>query len=383
MRNLPYWKLLARHLRVWRRARLPSIDGRRILCNDFEEDFTEGDSAEYEISKDEEIWPDPKTPPERGTSTGILDLPRELRDHLISYLSPSSAVALKLSCRTLYHSGPALPVLSYLARKTPESRYEWTLMQERLGRCTGKLACSGCRTLHDVSLFASKEREKKAEYRLCAGRHRVLYLTPDRFLPFCHFEQICYYLLRDPRYLTYAYGWFCYHYDGELFELPPSSGDVGRFPLHGHYHWTKRSKGMISLASYLTIRLESVDPAAQSCRSISSELQKFPFTLCRHITSATHGIAKAIHEAQRLRMCKSKKRRRVYLNCSYCDCKPRVEINNACKAVIIYARRSVGKGSPTDPAWLEQTESIAPVYLQDSNCSAETTNTEIATFIGV
>ena len=357
---------MLRHLRVKRRARHPSLDRPTTFSDDFLEDSLDGISTVCTISVDEETLPAIIMAPEPCTSPGILDLPRELRDHLISYLTPASAVALKLSCRTLYHSGPALPILSYLARKTPESRYEWTLMQERLGRCDGKLICSGCRALHDAELFTIQEREKKAEYRLCTGRRRVLYLTPNRFIPFCHFEKIGGHLLRDKRYFTYAYGWFCYRQDGKFYELSPTSGALGRFPLQGHYHWTKHSKGVISLSAYLTIRMASIDAEVQTCASIYTELQKFPFTLCRHLTSATPAIAKAVHEAQRRRMCETKKKRRVHVQCAYCDCKPRVEIHDACKAVVIYARRSVGNGSATSPEWLGQAEYISPLFLSKS-----------------
>ena len=366
MHDLPSWKSVGRHLRVKWRIRQPSVDRPRTPSDNFQETILKGISTRYEISRNGETLPAPKTSLEQGLSIGILDLPRELRDHLISYLPPSSAVALKLSCRTLYHSGPALPILSYLARKNPESRYEWTLMQERLGRYDGKLVCSGCKIPHDVWFFTLEERRKKAEDRLCTGRGRVLYLTPNRFIPFCHFEKISRHLLRDKRYFTYAYGWFCYHQNGRLYELPPSAADIARFPVQGHYHWTKHSKGLISMSAYLTVRMESVDAKAQTCASISLELQKFPFTLCRHIKSSTRILAKAVHEAQRRRMCETNKRRRVYVQCSYCDCKPRLEVNNACKALVIYARRSVGRGSATAPEWLEQAEDIPPSDLWDS-----------------
>lgn len=341
---------------IKRSVRQPSIDCPGTPFNDFEGKAIKGSSTVCEVSKNENALPAPEVLPEKSTSTSIVDLPRELRDHLIGYLSPSSAVALKLSCRSLYHSGPALPVLSYLARKTPEDRYEWIMMQERLGRREGKLACSGCKQLHDIKFFPLEEREKQGERRLCIGRLRVLYLNPHRYVPFRHFEENAHTLLRDKTCSNYAYGWFFYLRNGEFYELIPGSIDTSRFPLVGHYHWTKHSKGVISLSACLTIRMESVDPEIQTCASIYLELQKYPFTLCRHLTSATEEIAKAIHEAQRRSMRKAKKKRRVRVQCPYCDCRPRVEINDACTAVIIYARRSIGRVSATASEWLEQAE---------------------------
>ena len=316
-----------------------------------------------ETSTCQGIPPDEKKLPDRDTATGILDLPRELRDHLISYLSASSAVSLKLSCRSLYHSGPALALLYYLARKTPEDRYEWILMQERLGRCDGKLACHGCGTLHDIKLFTPKEREKESGRRTCIGRQQVLYLSPKRFIPFSHFGDIGRYLLRDTTYTSYAWGWFCYHHNGKLYELPPNSADITVFPLQGYYHWTRRSNGLLSLSAYLTIRMDSVDAEVQTCISIHRELQKFPFNLCRHLRSDTRRIAKAVHKAQRRRTCESKKKRRVVVQCLSCDCKPCIEVNDACKTVIIYARRAVGRASAADPEWLAQAEYISTLQL--------------------
>ena len=313
------------------------------------------------ISKEVKPLPAPETSLEQRLSTGILDLPRELRDHLISYLTPSSAVALKLTCRSLYHCGPALPVLSYLSRKNPESRYEWSLMQEQMGHLDGKLNCGGCKRLHNVNAFLEMDLEKKAKHRLCIGRRMVLELTPDMVVTFGEYQKNCRKLLRDTRSNTYAFGWFVYHMSRQMVEVPQHfPADFTRYPLQGHYHWMRHSEGAISVLAYLTLRMDSVDPEVQTCASIHLGLQKFPFLLCRHITTATKDLAKAIHEAQRRRLREVREERLVRIQCYYCGCTPRLEVNDDSKTVIIYARRVVGDGSASSIDWCEQAEYKIP-----------------------
>lgn len=330
----------------------------RSTSNEIQDDPILGNSWLYEISKEVKPLPaPPQTSSEQRLSTGILDLPRELRDHLISYLTPSSAVALKLTCRSLYHSGPALPVLFYLSRKTPESRYEWSLMQERMGRLDGELTCSGCKKLHSMNFFLDEEREKKAKRRLCIGRRMVLELTPYKVVTFGEFEKDCRKLLRDTTSNAHEFGWFVYHMSGRLIEVPQHFPvDYFRYPLQGHYEWIKDTEGPISLLTNLTLRMDSVDPKVQTCASIYLGLQKLPFMLCRHFTSTTKELAKLIHKAQRRRLREVREERCVDIRCYYCNCMVRLEVNDGSKTVRILARRLVGDGSPTALDWCEQAE---------------------------
>lgn len=314
------------------------------------------------ISKEVKPLPaPPQTSSEQRLSTGILDLPRELRDQLISYLTPSSAVALKLTCRSLYHSGLALPVLFYLSRKTPESRYEWSLMQERMGRLRGELNCSGCQKLHSMEFFLEEEREKEAKRRLCIGRLMILELTPYKVVTFGEFEKDCRKLLCDTRHNAHEFGWFVYHMSGRQVEVPQHFPvDFFLYPLQGHYQWVKDTEGPISLLTKLTLRMDSVDPKVQTCASIYLGLQKLPFMLCRHITSTTKELAKLIHKAQRRRLREVREERFVDIRCYYCNCIVQLEVNHGSNTVLIRARRFLGDGSATALDWCEQAEHKLP-----------------------
>lgn len=330
----------------------------RSTSNEIQDDPILGyNSYVYGISKEVKPLPaPPQTSSEQRLSTGILDLPRELRDQLISYLTPSSAVALKLTCRRLYHSGHALPVLFYLSRKTPESRYEWSLMQERMGRLHDELTCSGCRKLHSMEFFPEEEREKEAKRRLCIGRRMVLELTPYKVVTFGEFEKDCRKLC-DTTNNAHEFGWFVYHMSGRLIEVPQHFPvDFFLYPLQGHYAWMKDTEGPISLLTNLTLRMDSVDPKVQTCASICLGLQKLPFMLCRHITSTTKEFAKLIHKAQRRRLREGSQERCVGIQCYYCNCIVRLEVNDGSKTVLILASRPVGDGSATALDWCEQAE---------------------------
>lgn len=366
MQDLPLWKSVARHMPIERRSRASSqasLYVNRSTSNEIEDFPISGyDSWLYGIPKEVKPLPAaPQTSSEQRLSTGILNLPRELRDQLISYLTPSSAVALKLTCRTLYHSGLALPVLFYLSRKTAESRHEWSLMQERMGRLHGELTCSGCQKIHSTNFFLKEEREKEATHRLCIGRRMILELTPYTSVTFAEFEKDCRRLLCDTRSNAHEFGWFVYHMSGRLIQVPRHFPvDFFLYPLQGHYEWMKDTEGPISLLTKFTLRMDSVDPKAQSCASIYLGLQKLPFMLCRHFTSTTKELAKLIHKAQRRRLREVREERCIEIRCYYCNCIITLEVNNGSKTLLIRARRLVGDGSPTALDWCEQAEHKLP-----------------------
>ena len=56
----------------------------------------------------------------------ILNLPRELRDMIVSMLPTKAVIAFRTSCHQLYHSGPPLALLYYRARKNNKMRYKFT-----------------------------------------------------------------------------------------------------------------------------------------------------------------------------------------------------------------------------------------------------------------
>ena len=106
------------------------------------------------------------------TSCPLLMLPFELRDMILDYLPLTALVFLKMSCRDLYRSGAALPILMYRVRKCPDFRFEVLLMQEkdRPTKRKVRLLCSQCKQYHPASFFARDQQlVEDNTLRLCKG----------------------------------------------------------------------------------------------------------------------------------------------------------------------------------------------------------------------
>ena len=121
----------------------------------------------------------------------LNDLPRELRDQVASHLPPNDLISLKLSCRHLYHTGPALGLLSYQVRKDPRLRYERRCRietdQTRESRAKARsLICGSCKKSRLRKWFSRKQITEtvRAEDRKCRGHEGRVRVAPDYSVSF-------------------------------------------------------------------------------------------------------------------------------------------------------------------------------------------------------
>lgn len=140
--------------------------------------------VEYDYTDPEDIQE------EAQPMTGFLDLPRELRDMIISMIPVPSGIALKTTCRQLYHSGPPLPVLYYQARKCPRMRHELLLFRENDGLTSGQISCSACQQLHTPKYFASEQLGKDGATRVCKGGQGRIWMSRGRSISFRDFDHL-------------------------------------------------------------------------------------------------------------------------------------------------------------------------------------------------
>ena len=108
----------------------------------------------------------------QNKSCPLLMLPFDLRDMILDYLPLSALASLKMSCRDLYESGPALPIIMYRVRRCFHSRFELLLMQEkdRPSNRTDRLLCSQCKWYHPTSFFdRDQQLLEDNTSRLCKG----------------------------------------------------------------------------------------------------------------------------------------------------------------------------------------------------------------------
>ena len=113
-------------------------------------------------------------------SCPLLVLPLEVRDMILDYLPLTALASLKMSCKDLYRSGPALPIIMYRVRKCSDSRFELLLMQEKDRPTSRKvrLLCSNCKQYHPPSFFATDQRLiEDNTTRLCKGGTNWVGLT--------------------------------------------------------------------------------------------------------------------------------------------------------------------------------------------------------------
>ncbi|KAL2049504.1 hypothetical protein ABVK25_010191 [Lepraria finkii] len=282
----------------------------------------------------------------------------------INCVLASTAVNLKLSCRTLYQCGPALPIVFYLARKDPDLRFDLScISQRKFKKHKGQLACSGCRTFHHPSVFPPEQLQNEDWQRRCDASRRYLRITPDSRMSY---QELISNLPRLPRPPIACLSFASYRLK-TFIRKHQSAGPSQSHPYTEHPRvMLQRNKADLFLRVVWAIYLDPLPGSTAPIEALVQQLSKCPVNLCCHIRSDDRYVAE---ESRKLQSTFRSSDWGDKLDCPNCgmeikflwrrDFFDRQESPRGIGIVNMYLKRRLGRSAgyfATDPQWISQSE---------------------------
>ena len=289
----------------------------------------------------------------------IYSLPPELLALIYGYLDLDAVIALSLSCRKFYLSGPPVShLLNQLRLSTePHLRFAWICLRENINNQASKsLICSACRIEHLKAFFSSEEARKSPQHRECAGRKGRINITPDHSMSFDE-------LIQGPTHLCSGFSFnFITHYQ----DSPWSTESPRIYVPDSNNALSSRGKSYsgFSLLYYWRFVFDKSRDILMQSQGIKMALDESVISFCPHSKSNDANFVKATQKVLIAYFVRGNRYSRKMVKCSFCGMRAVVkpllfEYGASNDGIIVRVERSLGyMKSPTDPRWLASIENL-------------------------
>ena len=315
--------------------------------------------------------PTKQSTPSINSAPSIANLPLELFDMILNYMTDSSTLSLKHTCRRFYQLLPETRFLTYPMCTDPAAKLEYLEKLERDQPSETRYLCSLCISFHPARYFSKEERSKRPSERACIGSRGVVEIHPTWSISLPELTALLG-RLRD-RYpiggsMGLAYPATEQEYTRKGSRLWASKGDVTSIanpipPPNFRYcnAWFRRGDVFELLNLFLYKMPLPGGPDSYNEAFVREHLKGHGWiNLCPHLTIGDPAIAEIAVRGRLADVCCRKKPRNS-LKCLACGTKVTVLADTFRRPqdrwvnVQIEVRRPLGKGfSALDPMWLAQ-----------------------------